>query len=429
MRPKALWAASPYKALTALFSMSLFLRVMALGGGVVELSVTNSLYTASFMLGYLLWSKKLSRVKNYVEYILGGYFLVIFPISLLYFNDIYACYLASLLYPIFALPSYLATLFFLSDHYGEKLNEVTGKFEAAGGAGWVIGLLIGAISSASLPIGFRTDILLFLSLSSLVVGVLLLEERIAYRMAKALKENLGILPLIDLSMSKLEEVGDKAVERAVASIANVANAGLFPRVVYVRVSLPKEKFGFYGFLLLIYLAMGIVGTQFLFLEKVLGLEDPQVFLVSLISSLVSPVIYLRAGRVKDVRKALILALIIRVFQYCSLFLEYYLWILPPLPFFLAYSLVDGFSWGYLLVLLNVISLRISKETVGTANFLNNLGYIAGALISGLIAYHLGLEIVLSLAGVFSALSLSVLLKARIPGLRAPRLKPSSRSTF
>jgi hypothetical protein len=60
-------------------------------------------------------------------------------------------------------------------------------------------------------------------------------------------------------------------------------------------------------------------------------------------------------------------------------------------FLLIFWLLDGYSWGFIPILLNLIALKNCKEEFGIYNFFRSLGYTVGGFLSGIFAIKIGFQ--------------------------------------
>ena len=74
---------------------------------------------------------------------------------------------------------------------------------------------------------------------------------------------------------------------------------------------------------------------------------------------------------------------------------------------ILFYVVSGLTWAYLVINLNLVSLKRGKEEVGTANFFSNLGLFIGAFISGLLATYLGYNVIYLLSSLLLAIGVYI----------------------
>lgn len=410
--PRSFFAIIPLKIVTSIVSTLVVIMVIMVGGDAAEVGLVMSLTLLGNLLGNIWWAKVLATTRKYVTGYIGGYFGLFFALIILLNGDILSIFISAFLITFMSNLTYLAAMFLVSESYGERLNEMMGLFEMIGGWAWVVGLAFGAIIIDMISSVILIAYLAIISFTAVILTSILLGTDIIKRIIEGIKKDFGLLPLLDMGLERLieyEEVIPDVILRGVHVIFS-GNIMYFP--VYIKAKLPsRERALFYIAIFTQFIAFGLVYSQLIKFIKDLGYANSIIYIVSLISSVVAALMYPMAGKVKNIVRALVIMNIIRVVLFIMLISTLYLPGYLVTIVILIFSILDGYSWAYITILLNLIALKSSKEEVGISNFIRNIGNLLGAILSGLIitlfSYHL------NFVSAIIILSLSISLYAKI----------------
>ena len=87
--------------------------------------------------------------------------------------------------------------------------------------------------------------------------------------------------------------------------------------------------------------------------------------------------------------------------------------LTTLVMIVIFAVLDGYSWAYITVLLNVIALEVSYREIGYSNVVRYIGSIIGALLSGIVISLRGYQADFTLATTLLTISIIILNKNKI----------------
>lgn len=383
--PKSFFAIVPLKVVMSVVTTLVVLMVIAVGGGAAEVGIVMSLSLFGNLLGNLVWAKVLSTSRKYITGYIGGYFGLFISLLILLSGDLISIFLAAFLITFISNLTYLAAMFLISEEYEKRVNEMMGIFEMIGGWAWVIGLAIGA-----LIVGILTPQLLISSLSmvsffAIILSSILLGSSILRRIIEGFKKDFGLLPLLDMGLNRVIEYEEMLPDVILHGVHVIYSGNIMYFPVYIKAKLPsRERATFYIAMFIQFLSFGLVYSQFIKFLKDLGYANSIIYFISLISSMISAIVYPMAGRVKRMVGTLISMGIVRIVLFTLLISIAYLPASFITPIIILFALLDGYSWAYISILLNLLALRVSKEEVGISNFIRNVGNILGAFLSGLI---------------------------------------------
>ena len=412
--PKSFLAIIPLKVIMSVVTTLVVLLIIAIGGGAAEVGIVMSLLTIGNLLGSLIWAKALSKTRKYITGYIGGYAGMFLALLILLKGDYPSIYLSSFLITFLSNLTYLAAMFLISENYEDRVNEMIGIFEMVGGWAWVAGLGIGAIAIGLINAPIFITYLSLLSLVAIVLTSILLGASISKRFIEGIKKDFGLLPLLDKSLNKIIEYEECVTDIVVKGVHEVFSGSIMQFPIYYELKLPsKERLTFYIPIFLQFLSFGLVYSQIIKFLNDIGYTGTIIYLISLLSSMISAMAYPMVGKVKNMLKMLIAMSVVRVLLFILLISIFYI---PPYlvtPIIVIFSLLDGFSWAYIYVLLNLVALKISREEVGISNFIRSIGYILGAIISGIIISIFSYQINFALAMAILSVSIVIYSKVKI----------------
>jgi predicted MFS family arabinose efflux permease len=110
---------------------------------------------------------------------------------------------------------------------------------------------------------------------------------------------------------------------------------------------------------------------------------------------------------------LIRSYVLRIILFILLLTVFFIEPIYSLIIFMVFSLIDGYTWAYISTILNIVAIRYSREDVGFSNFIRNMGYVAGASLSGIIIPLLGYQMNIILAVIALGLSTAIFMKSKV----------------
>jgi len=391
--PSSFFAIAPLKILGAVTSTLLVLAVIAIGGGGEEVAIVMSLALAGNLSGVLLWSRVLSYSRKYVTGYIGGYVGIFITLILLYDKSITSIYVASFLLIFMMNLTYLSAMFLVAEEYSDKLGEMMSRLESVGGWAWVAGLGIGAAIVDLLDYITLITLLTLISFIGILLSIVLLAPSIIKRIIEGFKKDLGLLPLLDMSLQKIIEYEETIPETILSGIHVIFSGSIMNFPIYIRFrGISKERLLLYSAILTQFLAFGLVYSQLITYLKGLGYVDSFIYIFSMVGSVVSALMYPRAGRVTTISKYLISSNILRIVLFIMLIILEYT---PPIlktAILILFAVIDGYTWAYIVIILNLIAIKHSKEEVGISNFIRNIGNLIGAFASGFIISLFNIEL-------------------------------------
>ncbi len=244
----------------------------------------------------------------------------------------FVLFLAAFLFSFSSNLSYLLLVIKISVKIRNK--DILGHFEFSGGVGYLTGLIISSFVLHFFTIYFLFFIALILSFFLFVSSMY------------------GNLKL---------------------SISN-----LVPNFRVLNFNCSKIKFHLIS--LVVFLTFGVITPLIVVLSKYNDLNDSAVFFLSFVSSFFSLIFYEFARNSKY--RTLFHCLLVRSFMFG--YLGFLTLLKGKVLLFLllaAYSVVDGVTWGYIMVLWNSITLEMCKKEFGVNSLFRNFGFFIGNLLS------------------------------------------------
>ena len=410
--PKTFYAIVPHKAVLAIISTLIALMAIHLGASSVEVGVIIALMTIGNLLGSLIWAKVVAQTRKYVTFYLFGNLGLFIGCLLLLDETMEGVYAAALTIPLLSASTYFSALFLVNEEFSDRLSEMVGRFESIGGWAWVGGLVFGVIAAKALsPFDFSA-VLTIASFLAIFYASSLLGGKILHRAIEGLKKDFGLLPLLDSALEKVVGFEEVAIEEVLTGFHEVLTGDVVQYSQYFKIAIPREYLAFYLSQVVAFVSFGLVYPQLVPIMKMKGFEDSIVYLISLTSSIIAALTYTRVGKTQDPRRALFTSYATRALLFFALVASIWLSAEAALALLLFFSLLDGYTWAYIVILLNLSAMNISKEAVGVSNFMRNLGYVAGSVAGGIVATAFGYAVSLPLAAAVLALGVALTMSAR-----------------
>ncbi len=394
-------ASIPHRLLSSILYQLAPLAVLEYGGGPEHLSLSFFLMYLGLMIGNLAWTRALAPKERHVPGIALGHLSLIVPGLVASYPDVYAALLSSFLVAFLSPISYFAGLFHAYDQLKDP-SEASSSYESVSGWAWLAGLFLGALILHSMSIEELAllSVLIDLLLMPLIVASLRIPVMSILR--RAYEEEIGLLPIIEEGIEAVHRAEEEALEWTMALMSRVARGTLFQKPAYILLSLPKVGVPFSLKVFLAFIGLGLAYPQLMGVQKALGLNNSHIYLLSALSSLVSSTLYKRAGRGDEIRN-LNLSLLVRsgmLFSVPTVLLG----ICSPLEYFIAFMILDGATWSFIMVSISRRGLKVSLEYLGQVNFVRSLGWSIGALLGGFVASYTGLIILYGVSAVLVMLA-------------------------
>jgi MFS family permease len=383
LAPKWIYSIVPYKFNLSILSTVLVLFVVSLGGTPTEVGIVVTLSTLGSLLGFLYWTKFVTKSGRYVVAFTIGYVGVFLCYFLLYVvRSIPAIMLVSFSSAFFPVAIYMATAYLINKDFPDNVSEVMGKMEAVGGWGWVAGLLAGSLLTIALLPAALAGLLTIISFISIFLATTLLGVKIAERIVEVVRTDFGLLPLLERGINFVTEQQERLVVATMRGLGRIAKGSIFLETGFPKVGLPKAHLLLHASIIMVYFGFGLIYPQVLAFYRIKLGSDSFAFALSLLGSIISAMLYPKAGKVKKVKELLTIMFLCRALIFFLIMFALQQGFLFALILFVSFSAIDGFTWAFIAILLNSTLLEVGTEEFGINNFLRSLGYIAGGLISG-----------------------------------------------
>ncbi len=400
-------ASIPHRFLSSIVYQLAPLAVLEYGGGPEHLSLSFFLIYLGLMMGNLAWTKVLAPKHRHVVGIALGHLALIVPSVISSIPDVSAALTASFLIAFLSPVSYFAGLFYTYDQLKDP-SEASAAYESVSGWAWFAGLVLGGISLNFLDISTLALVIAALDLALFPIMALSLKIPVLSILKRAYEEEMGILPIIEEGLEAVHRAEEEALEWTLAMMSRVTRGTLFQRPTYILLGVPKVGVPFSLKVFLAFLGLGLAYPQLVGIQKSLGLGNSEIYILSALSSLVSSLFYPRAGKGEEVRN-LDLSLIVRSLALYTV-PTVVLGLFTPLEYFVAFMIIDGATWSYIIVSISRRGLKVSLEHLGRVNFIRSLGWSIGALLGGFIISTVGLSVLYALAA--TLVLVSSIIKAR-----------------
>ncbi len=257
-------------------------------------------------------------------------------------------------------------------------ERVLSRLGFASGGGWASGLVLASLVSRA----YSTPYNFTVSLALLVVGLAILVLGVPQ----------PLLPLERLHAVKLRTPFYGFVDRVKMVYALIVEPPSL--VIRVRRGLGDPLALFFLGVLVAFTGIGVFFTQVpVFMRKLLGMSDPDVFATLSVHSATSTLSFTIIHRLVEglgAGRALTVALLMRSLAFA----------LPPYAASISVHalplvfLATGFTWSIISVSMNTLTVALSEEErrgerMGQLTSVTGIGLLAGSLVSGYIASGLG----------------------------------------
>ncbi|HSV42223.1 MAG TPA: MFS transporter [Methanomassiliicoccales archaeon] len=389
----------------------------SLKASVAEVGIVSAITSIASVPANILWGNLSDITKKRKPFILIGFFGMAAALALMGLSTTVSdYYLANFLLGLLAAAvAPVGTVLVLESFPKSEWGRRLGDFSKVGGIGWVIGLILGIIwlmvfTGDSQELSMRA---LFLLSSGLCLVAMFLA-------IKWVKEPEQTIDRRQVSPEDFDNVHLNIVERA---------RYLPQRVMYTlqvssknlrlcNFSVPLQKYyiivflAFCGFLSF-YVALPI------FLSEYVGLNNANVFIVYLASSVTSALTYGWMGRLigaKGGKRIQAMCFVGRIMIFPSFFLVTMIG-LPSSSLFIVLLVLHagaGLCWAGLSVAGHAIVGKMAykefrTQSLGMYNAVQGVATITGSLVGGFVATWFGYEVLFVLASGFIILSLAMLL--------------------
>lgn len=383
LTPKWIYSIVPYKFTLSILSTVLVLFVVSLGGSPTDIGIVVTLSTLGSLLGFLYWTRFITRSKRYVVAFVVGYIGIFLCYFALYaIRTILLITIISFSASFFPVGIYMAAAYLINKDFPDKVYEVMGKMEAVGGWGWVAGLLAGSLLTIILLPDELAGLLTVISFISIFIATSLLGVKVAERIVEVVRTDFGLLPLLERGINLVTEKQEKLVVATMEGLGRIAKGSIFFETGFPRIGLPKANILLHFAIVIIYFGFGLIYPQILAFYKIKLGSDSFAFVLSLLGSVISAMLYPKAGKVKRVRKFLAIMFLCRAGIFFLIMFALQQGFYFALILFVLFSAIDGFTWAFIAILLNSALLQAGTEELGINNFLRSIGYIVGGLVSG-----------------------------------------------
>jgi len=362
------------------------LAVLENGGGPEYLSICFFLMYLGMMIGNLAWTKALIPRDRHAPGVALGHLALVLPSLVASYPDIHAALAASFLTAFLSPVSYFSGLFLAYDEL-EDPSETPSSYASISGWAWFSGLVLGGVMLRIVSIGSLAAIIALMDMALFRLVALPLGIPVLSVLKRAYKEEMGLLPIIEEGIEAVRKAEEEALEWTVASMSRVARGTLFHRPAYVLIGLPKVGIPFGLKVFLAFVGLGLAYPQLVGVQRSLGLDSSQIYMLSALSSLMSSAFYPKAGKGDEMRNlnASLLARSLMLYSVPSVVLG----LLSPLSYFIGFMALDGITWSFITVSISRRGLTVSLEYLGRINFVRSLGWSIGALLGGFMANSLG----------------------------------------
>ncbi|MCD6402793.1 MAG: MFS transporter [Candidatus Aenigmarchaeota archaeon] len=390
-----MYAILPLKVSGAIFSYLIILYSLSLWRDAGVVGLIAFFMTLGNILGSLFWGSLAFKTSKRLRMFFVGFIgsLLSF-LTILFFPQKSFFYFSGFLFTFTTSASIFSSIAIIAEE--PNMEEKIGKFQSIGGWGWVAGLTLGTLLSLFLDSRvFLTFLVIFLGISSLFSVRLVLEKGIERFVDKLLLS----FYLKRFTIRRTFEI--RNLKYKLAKLFYGLPSYSLPKISWV---LPKVEHIFYhASFFFLFVGFGLVFSQYATYIKHFEFSDSFVFLTSLISSTVSAIFYshVKAGRYPTLYSMIAFRILMFLMLIVSGMVSRSLMIV----LFLVFSLLDGYTWAFLTVLSNVLTIRLSKLEIGINSFFQFFGYAVGSLMSGWLIGLVGFALNFSLAIVFCLISI------------------------
>jgi MFS family permease len=390
-----------------------------LGGNVSNVGVVSAAASTASVPAAIGWSELSDHIEKRKMFILMDYFGTGILFLLMGLAGAFGQFLVlNILYGVVAAASVsMGTVIITETVEAKRWTKAIGTYTEIGGLGWILGLLLGGVW---LEVGIRLlpaldplrALFFILAAATFIGGV------IAYRLAPDPKPK----PFAPHHVDKLVVLQGRIVERPRYLPLWMYRRRYHEAMHRIRSSgemVPRPLWLYFLATLLLFSGFSTVYTPFpIFLKNQVGSGWLEIFLLYIISSVTSAVMYSRAGDIiprLGERRTLLAVNFVRVFLFASfavLSLLLYNGVRPDgmVLFVVLFALqaAVGFFWAFVSVASTALVSRCAPPgtrgvNLGIFNAMVSVGGITGALVGGEVANYLGFS-----AAFFAGVGLVVL---------------------
>lgn len=394
-----------------------------LKGTVAQVGIVSAATSLASVPAGILWGNLSDTSKRRVPFVLAGFLGVAFSLILMGLSQsISEYYLANFIFGFLgAAIAPVGTVMVLECFRKDEWPKRLGDFSKVGGIGWVIGLLLGTIWLMAFPSDGDTNPMRALFILAGALGFLSVFLGWRYMkepLEKLSRHQLPPMELLKIPSYLMEKL--RFMPQRLLYVVEMSQKNLRLR------NFPSNLRRYYG---VVFLAF----TGFLcfyvalptFLARQVGMSSAEVFAVYLASSLVSAVMYSKAGKLVERyggRKVQTLAFGLRVLIFPSFFLVSLLtWNLGGIFVLMCIlSGLAGMCWALLAVAGDSLVAKMSyrsfrSQSMGMYSSVRGVSTIFGSLFGGLVAQFFGYEALFLLSSLFIICAMILLFTTNVEG--------------
>ncbi len=394
-----------------------------LKGTVAQVGIVSAATSLASVPAGILWGNLSDTSKRRVPFVLAGFLGVAFSLILMGLSQsISEYYIANFIFGFLgAAIAPVGTVMVLESFRKDEWPKRLGDFSKVGGIGWVIGLLLGTIWLVAFPSdGDATSMRALFILAGVLgfVSVFLGWRYMSEPVEKLSRHHVPTMDVLNVPSYLMEKL--RFMPQRLLYVVEMSQKNLrlrnFPtnlRRYYAVVFL-----AFTGFLCF-YVALPT------FLSRSVGMSSAEVLAVYLASSLVSALLYSKAGKLVERfggRKVQTVAFGLRVLIFPSFFLV----TLLPLGLggiFVLMCVLSGLAgmcWALLAVAGDALVAKMSyrsfrSQSMGMYSSVRGVSTIVGSLFGGLVAQYFGYVALFALSSLFIICALLLLRSTNVEG--------------
>ncbi len=381
-------ASIPHRFISSIIYQLAPLAVLDYGGGPEQLSLSFFLMYIGLMLGNITWTKALSPRHRHSIGIPLGHLALAIPLLTLTVRNVYFALISSFLIAFISPISYFSGLFYAYDELGDS-STASSSYESVSGWAWFSGLVAGGLALNFLDISTLALVGIILNLALFPIIIASLKINVVKILKRMYEEEMGVLPIIEEGLEAVHRAEEEALEWTLAKMSRATRGTLFQRPSYLLLGIPRRGAPFSLKIFLVFIGLGLAYPQLIGVQKILGLNNSEIFMLSALSSLTSSIFYSKAGRGEEI-KNLNYSVMTRSLMLLSVPIAI-MKLIPPLGYFIAFMILDGATWSFILVSISRRGLKVSLEYLGRVNFIRSLGWSIGALLGGFTSELIGLD--------------------------------------
>lgn len=394
-----------------------------LKGTVAQVGIVSAATSLASVPAGILWGNLSDTSKRRVPFVLAGFLGVAFSLILMGLSQsISEYYIANFIFGFLgAAIAPVGTVMVLECFRKDEWPKRLGDFSKVGGIGWVIGLLLGTIWLMAFPTDGDANPMRALFILAGALGFLSVFLGWRYMkepLEKLSRQQLPPMELLKIPSYLMEKL--RFMPQRLLYVMEMSQKNLRLR------NFPTNLRRYYG---VVFLAF----TGFLcfyvalptYLARHVGMSSAEVFAVYLASSLVSAVMYSKAGKLVERyggRKVQALAFGLRVLIFPSFFLVTLL-SLDLTGVFLLMCILSGLAgmcWALLAVAGDSLVARMSyrsfrSQSMGMYSSVRGVSTIFGSLFGGLVAQYFGYEVLFLLSSFFIVCAMLLLFTTNVEG--------------